>query len=57
MIRKLEKAVEQVTRDATFISRMNNMNMPIIYKNSEQLNSLVLEMRKTYFDLAKKGVF
>lgn len=57
IIKKLERAIEETTKDATFKLRMGNMNMPIIYKNSEQVNSLVQEMKKTYFDLAKKGFF
>jgi len=57
IIRKLEKAIEETTKDAGFRSKMGNMNMPILYKNSEQLNALVQEMKRTYFDLAKKGLF
>ena len=56
IVKKLEKTIEQVTRDATFVSKMNNMSMPIIYKGSEQLKGLVQEMKKTYLDLAKKGL-
>ena len=57
VVKKLEKAIEETTKDTTFKTRMNNMNMPIIFKNSAQLDELVKEMRKTYFDLAKKGMF
>ncbi len=56
IVKKLEKTIEQVTRDPNFVSKMNNMSMPIIYKNAEQLKGLVQEMRKTYFDLAQKGL-
>ena len=57
IVKKLEKAIEETTQDGAFKSRMNNMNMPIIYKPSEQLGALVQEMKRTYFDLAKKGMF
>ncbi len=56
IVRKLEKAIEQVTKDPTFTSKMNNMSQPVIYKNSEQLKSLVQEMKKTYLELTKKGL-
>ncbi len=56
IVKKLEKAIEQVTQDAAFTSRMNNMNQPILYKTTEQLSVLVQEMKRTYLDLAKKGL-
>lgn len=56
ILKKLEKAIEEVTKDAAFNTKMNNMNQPIIYKTSDQLGALVQEMKKTYFDLAKKGL-
>ncbi len=56
IVKILEKATEQVTMDPTFQSRMNNMNQPVIFKNSEQLNGIVQEMKKTYFEMAQKGL-
>ena len=56
IVKKLEKAIEQVTKDANFTSKMNNMSQPIIYKTADQLAALVQEMKKTYLDLAKKGL-
>jgi tripartite-type tricarboxylate transporter receptor subunit TctC len=56
IVKKLEKTIEQVTRDANFVAKMNNMSMPIIYKTSDQLKGLVQEMKKTYLDLAQKGL-
>lgn len=56
VVKKLEKAIEQVTQDASFKAKMNNMSQPIIYKTADQLSALVQEMKKTYLDLAKKGL-
>jgi tripartite-type tricarboxylate transporter receptor subunit TctC len=56
IVKKLEKAIEQVTKDANFKAKMNNMSQPIIYKTADQLGTLVQEMKKTYLDLAKKGM-
>ena len=56
-IKKLEKAIEQTTKDKSFKAMMRKMNMPIIYKNSEDLAALVQEMKKTYLGLGKKGMF
>ena len=56
IVKKLEKAIEQVTREANFVAKMNNMNMPVIYKTSDQLKGLVQEMKKTYLDLAQRGL-
>jgi tripartite-type tricarboxylate transporter receptor subunit TctC len=56
VIKILEKATEQVTLDSAFQNRMNNMNQPVIFKTSEQLSGIVQEMKKTYFDMAQKGL-
>ena len=56
IVKKLEKAIEQVTKDGNFTAKMNNMSQPIIYKTADQLGALVQEMKKTYLDLAKKGM-
>ncbi len=56
IVKKLERTIEQVTKDANFKTKMTNMSMPIIYKTADQLSGLVQEMKKTYLDLAKKGL-
>jgi len=57
IVAKLEKAIESATQDKSFKSMMKKMNMPIIYKSGEELGKLRQEIKQTYRDLQKKGMF
>lgn len=55
VIKKLESAIDQTAKDKTFSSRMGEIEMPVIYKNSEELSIIMQETQKAYIELGKKG--
>ena len=54
-IKKLESAIEQTTKDKSFIAMMKKMNMPIIYRSGKDLAPVVEEMKQTYLRLSAEG--
>jgi tripartite-type tricarboxylate transporter receptor subunit TctC len=55
IVNKLEKAIEQATKDERFIAAMNKVDMAISYKNAGKYEALVQEMKKALQDMDRRG--
>jgi tripartite-type tricarboxylate transporter receptor subunit TctC len=55
-VKKLEEAIEKATKNKSFVKMMGKINMPIIFRSGEELKKTIQKMKKTYLDLAAKGL-